>query len=524
MDQNEIVPNRSALEFASTPRRGEYDAVVIGSGPNGLAAAIELAKAGRSVLVMEAKATIGGGTRTEELTLPGYLHDVCSAVHPMAVASPFFRALDLEQWGLKWCYPPASLAQPFEDGTAAVAYRSLDETVKHLGEDGPRYQKLFEPLVKNADAILAETLGPIRMPRHPIVMTRFGLRAVYSATTLANRWFRGKKAKGLFAGMAAHSVLPLEKPLTSAVGLMLGLTAHAVGWPVAKGGSREITNAMAKSLLSFGGEMVVNSPVAHLSDVPKAKAVLFDVTPRQIVEIARQDLPEKYVRKLKKYRYGPGVFKVDWALDGPIPWKAEECLLASTVHVGGTLEEVADAERAAWENRIAERPFLLIAQQSLFDETRAPGRQACGVGLLPCSQRVHGGYDRPHRTSGRTLRAGLSRPHPRQESHDPHGLPRLQRQLRRWGHHRRRDGSPPTVHKAGFVLEPLRHAEREAFHLFLLHTARRRRPRHVRLPRGKGGAAESSARLRLKPKPTTCCRNRTDDKSSAWGKKAISRI
>jgi phytoene dehydrogenase-like protein len=203
-------------------------------------------------------------------------------------------------------------------------------------------------------------------------MTRFGLRAVYSATTLANRWFRDVKAKGLFAGMAAHSVLPLEKPLTSAVGLMLGLTAHAVGWPVAKGGSKEITNAMAKSLLSLGGEIVINSPVAHLSDVPKAKAVLFDVTPRQIVEIAGQDLPEKYVRKLMKYRYGPGVFKVDWALDGPIPWKAEECLLASTVHIGGTLEEVADAERAAWHNRIAERPFLLVAQQSLFDDSRAP--------------------------------------------------------------------------------------------------------------------------------------------------------
>jgi phytoene dehydrogenase-like protein len=362
----------SALDFASTPKRDSYDAVVIGSGPNGLAAAIELAKAGRTVLVLEAKSTIGGGTRTEELTLPGFLHDVCSAVHPLAVSSPFFRSLPLDKFGLEWCYPPASLAQPFEDGTAAVAYRSLDETVKNLGRDGESYRKLFEPFVNNAEALLAETLGPFRLPKHPLLMMRFGLRAMRSAQGLANGWFREEHAKGLFAGLAAHSVLPLEKSFTAAVALMLGLTAHAVGWPVAKGGSREITTAMARYLLSQGGEIVVDSPVHHLSDLPAAKAVLFDVTPRQIVEIAGEELPEKYIRKLKKYRYGPGVFKVDWALDGPVPWKAPECLLASTVHVGGTFAEVAKAERAAWENRIAERPFLLVAQKSLFDDTRAP--------------------------------------------------------------------------------------------------------------------------------------------------------
>ena len=365
--------NRSPdLEFASTPKRSEYDAVVIGSGPNGLAAAIELARAGRSVLVLEAKATIGGGTRTEELTLPGYLHDVCSAVHPLAVASPFFKSLPLDKFGLEWCYPLASLAQPFEDGSAAVGYQSLEYTAEKLGEDGPRYRKLFEPLVNHAEALLSETLGPLRPPRHPVLMMRFGLRALYSANVLAHRWFRQDHAKGLFAGMAAHSVLPLERPLTAAVGLMLGITAHAVGWPVAKGGSREITNAMARYLLSLGGEIVVNSPIHELNELPKASAVLFDVTPPQIAEIARNELPEKYLKKLNKYRFGPGIFKVDWALDGPIPWKAEACGLASTVHVGGTLAEVADAERAAWENRIAERPFLLIAQQSLFDDTRAP--------------------------------------------------------------------------------------------------------------------------------------------------------
>lgn len=369
---DENADSEFKLEFASTPRRQDYDAVVIGSGPNGLAAAIELARAGRSVLVMEAKPTIGGGTRTEELTEPGFLHDVCSAVHPLAVSSPCFRSLPLDQWGLEWCHPPASLAQPFDDGTAAVAYRSLEETVKGLGSDGPNYRKLLEPLVQNAEALLAETLGPFRLPKHPFLMARFGLRAVRSACSLADRWFSTEEAKGLFAGMAAHSVLPLEKPLTSAVGLMLGITAHSAGWPVAKGGSREITQAMARYLIHLGGEIVVESPVSHLSDLPTSKAVFFDLTPRQIAEIGQDELPERYLGKLKKYRYGPGVFKIDWALDGPVPWKAEKCRLASTVHVGGTLAEVAEAERAPWENRVADKPFLLIAQQSLFDETRAP--------------------------------------------------------------------------------------------------------------------------------------------------------
>lgn len=364
--------NRSPLAFTATPNRSDYDAVVVGSGPNGLAAAIELARAGRSVLVMEAKSLIGGGTRTLELTGPGYLHDVCSAVHPLGVSSPFFRSLNLAEWGLEWCYPEASLAQPFLDGTAAVGYQSLEKTAEQLGEDGPQYRKLFEPLVKQADDLLAATLGPFRPPRHPVLMTRFGLRAMRSACGLANGWFKHEHAKGLFAGMAAHSILPLENKLTAAVGLMLGISAHAAGWPVAKGGSREITNAMARYLLSLGGEIVIDSPVAHLSDLPKCRAVLFDVSPSQIAEIARDDLSETYRKKLLKFRFGPGVFKVDFALDGPIPWKAEECLLASTVHVGGTLAEVAESERAVWQNRVAEHPFLLVAQQSLFDATRAP--------------------------------------------------------------------------------------------------------------------------------------------------------
>ncbi len=360
------------MDFASTPRKNQYDAVIVGSGPNGFAAGIELAKAGRSVLVMEAKSQIGGGTRTAELTLPGFWHDVCSAVHPLAVSSPFFKSLPLQDWGLEWCYPQASMAQPFEDGTAAVAYPSLEKTAEHLGEDGKKYRKLFAPLVKNAEALLQETLGPFRPPRHPVLMMRFGLRAIRSAVGLANAWFQHEPAKGLFAGMAAHSVLPLEKKLTAAVGLMLGLSAHAVGWPVAKGGSQEITRAMARYFQSLGGEIVVDSPVSDLSDLPDSQAVLFDLTPGQIVDIANEELPQKYQAKLQKFRHGPGVYKVDWALDGPIPWTAKDCLLASTVHVGGTLKEVAEAERAPWENRIAERPFLLVAQQSLFDRSRVP--------------------------------------------------------------------------------------------------------------------------------------------------------
>jgi phytoene dehydrogenase-like protein len=367
-----VMDTTVAARFGSTARRDRYDAVVVGSGPNGLAAAVCLARAGRSVLVVESADTPGGGTRTAELTEPGFWHDVCSAVHPLAAASPFFREIELERHGLSWCWPDAPAAQPLDDGTAVIAERSLEDTAAGLGADGKAWRKLFDPLVRGGDAILDQTLGPFKLPRRPLLMARFGLRAMPSARSLVRRWFRTEAAGGLFAGMAAHSIMPLERPLTAAIGLMLGLTAHHVGWPVARGGSQAIADALVRCLLKSGGEVVTGWRVETLGELPPSRAVLFDTSPRAMARLAGNELPADYRKKLERFRHGPGVFKIDWALDGPIPWKAEACLRASTVHVGGSFEQVAQAERAAWENRPAEEPFLLVAQQSLFDPTRAP--------------------------------------------------------------------------------------------------------------------------------------------------------
>ena len=346
--------------------------IVVGSGPNGLAAAIALARAGRSVLVVEAEESLGGGTRSVELTLPGFLHDVCSAFHPLAVASPFFRTLPLEQFGLDFVQPPAPLAHPFDDGSAAVLERSVKATGEWLGRDAAAYRALMEPLVRDADALLGDALGPLRLPRHPLALARFGLSAFRSAVGLATGRFEGQRARALFAGLAAHSIQPLERPPTAAFGLALGMLGHAVGWPVVRGGSRKIADALAAYLRSLGGEFATGTRVQSLDSLPPARAILFDVTPRQLLGIAGHRLPAGYRRKLGGYRYGPGVFKVDWALDGPIPWKAKECARAGTVHLGGTLAEIAASERAAWRGEHAERPFVLVGQQSLFDPSRAP--------------------------------------------------------------------------------------------------------------------------------------------------------
>jgi phytoene dehydrogenase-like protein len=348
------------------------DAIVVGAGPNGLAAAIALARARRPVLVLEAEEAIGGGTRSAELTLPGFVHDVCSAIHPLAAASPFFRTLPLSQYGLEFIQPPAPLAHPFDDGTAALLERSIKATGEQLGRDAAAYRKLMEPLVRNAAAVLEEALGPLRLPRHPLALARFGLLALRSAAGLATGWFVGGRARALFAGLAAHSIQPLERPPTAAFGLMLGLLGHAVGWPVARGGSQKIAEALATHLRSLGGEIVAGARVQSLESLPPARAVLLDVTPRQVLGIAGPWLPAGYQRQLAAYRYGPGVFKVDWALDGPIPWTAAECARAGTVHLGGSLGEIAVAERAAWRGEPAERPFVIVGQQSLFDPTRAP--------------------------------------------------------------------------------------------------------------------------------------------------------
>jgi phytoene dehydrogenase-like protein len=353
-------------------RRPEVDAVVIGAGPNGLAAAITLAQAGRSVTVIEAANTIGGGARTAELTLPGFHHDVCSAIHPLGLASPFFRAVPLHEHGLKWIQPPGALAHPLDDGTAVLVSQDLRATAGRLGQDGQAYLNLLGPLVENWQALLAEILGPFRLPRRPFLMARFGRLAIQSARGLAIARFRGPRARALFAGLGAHSMLPLESTVSAAAGLMLGTLAHAVGWPIAAGGSQRITDALVGLLSSLGGQIVTGRRVTSLDELPTARAVFFNTSPKEMIRIAGQRLPAGYRHRLERFRYGPGVFKLDWALDGPIPWTAEACRQAATLHLGGKLEEIAEAEAAVARGEHPERPFIIFAQQSLFDPDRAP--------------------------------------------------------------------------------------------------------------------------------------------------------
>jgi len=354
------------------------DAVVVGAGPNGLAAAIVLARAGLSVLVLEAQESIGGGARTRELTLPGFRHDVCSAIHPMALVSPFFQTLPLAQYGLEWRFPDVAVAHPMDDGTAATLLRSVDDTAQQLGVDGPSYRKLMQPFANDAAALFAEILAPIPlMPRHPLLLARFGLHALRSAMSVAKR-FRTDKARGLFGGCAAHSFVPLDWAGSASFGIVLALAGHATGWPAARGGSEAITRALAAYLATLGGEIRTSSPVRCMADVPPCRAVIFDVTPRQLAAIAGDVLPSGYRRKLQRFRYGPGVFKIDWALDGPIPWTAAECHRSATVHVGGTIEEVARHERAIWQGKTTGEPFVLVAQQSLIDHSRAPSGKHTG--------------------------------------------------------------------------------------------------------------------------------------------------
>lgn len=349
-----------------------YDAIIIGSGPNGLAAAITIAQAGHSVVVLEAQETFGGGTRSAELTLPGFTHDVCSAVHPMGIMSPFFRALPLAEHGLEWIQPDAPLAHPLDDGSTVVLERSLERTAQNLGADGQRYIDVMRPLLADWPKLETLLLGAPQVPRHPLAAGRFGFSALRSAAGFAKAAFREPRARALFAGMAAHSILPLEKSPSAAFGLVFGLVGHLVGWPIARGGSVAIANALASYLRSLGGEIVVDSPVESIEQLPPARAILCDVTPRQLLRIAGPRFTSRFRRKLQQYRYGPGICKVDWALDSPIPWKAPACARAGTVHLGGTLEEISISERAPWKGAVASKPFVLLAQPTLFDATRAP--------------------------------------------------------------------------------------------------------------------------------------------------------
>jgi len=349
-----------------------YDAVVVGSGPNGLAAAVELARNGNRVAVLEGKSTIGGGARSAEITLPGFVHDLGSAIHPLGYASPFFRSLPLEEHGLEWIHPDVPLAHPFDGGEAAVLERSIEATAAGLGHDAAAYRRLMEPGSADAARIAGFFVGKPSLIRHPLALVSSGIRALGDAEGLAESVFEGEKAKGLFAGNAAHSFLPLEQPPSALFGLLLGTLGHAFGWPFPRGGSQSLADALASYLESMGGEIFTNAPVSTVDDVPRTRAVLFDVTPRQLHDIAGEYFTADYNRALKRYRYGPGVFKVDFALDGPIPWEAEECLRAGTAHLGGTLDEVAAGEATVARGEHPERPFILLAQQSLFDGTRAP--------------------------------------------------------------------------------------------------------------------------------------------------------
>jgi phytoene dehydrogenase-like protein len=352
-----------------------YDAVVIGSGPNGLAAAIAIALAGRRVCVFEANATLGGGARSAELTVPGFVHDVCSAVHPLTAASPFFSQLPLKNYGLEFVYPPFAVAHPFDDDTAVTLGHSVPETGKKLGSDERAYRQLFEPIVRDWNHLAGDLLGPPRFPKHPLQLVRFGWRAIRSAKHIAESNFSEDKTRAVFAGLAAHSFLSLDLWGSASFGLVLGALTHTVGWPIARGGSQSITNSLAAYLRDLGGEIHINHRVESLTGLPNAKAVLCDLTPKQLVHIAAKELPHGFVRKLGKYRYGPGAFKMDWALKSPVPWKAKACLKSATVHLGGSFAEILESERLVTEGKYSDRPFVILSQPSLFDSSRAPSGQ-----------------------------------------------------------------------------------------------------------------------------------------------------
>lgn len=349
-----------------------HDAVVVGSGPNGLAAAIALAQGGRSVVVREAADTLGGGMRTEELTLPGYLHDVCSTVHPLGLSSPFFRSLPLAEHGLEWVHSPACLAHPFDDGSVALLERSIAATGETLGPDARAWKRLLGPWAKRWLVLAEDVLGPLEFPDHPLLLARFGRLGIRPAYGLARSAFDGDRARALFAGNAAHSMVPLTRSPTAAFGLTLAAAGHAVGWPIARGGSRGIAAALASLLRSLGGEIVTGAPVENIDELRGARTVLLDLTPRQVLRVAGHRLPPRYRRALERFRYGAGSFKIDWALSGPIPWRNPECLRAATVHLGGTLDEIAASEHAPLAGEVPEKPFVLLVQPTLFDPSRAP--------------------------------------------------------------------------------------------------------------------------------------------------------
>jgi phytoene dehydrogenase-like protein len=351
------------------------DAIVIGAGPNGLAAAITLARAGRSVRVYEAEASIGGGMRSAELTQPGFIHDVCSTIHALVLVSPFFKTLPLDAHGLEFAHPRQPFAHPMDDGTAVIVHQSIADTAQSFSHhDAVKYHAILEPFVERWSDLMEALLGPPGL-RHPVLMSRFGRIAIQSLEGFARRNFRDERTRGMLAGLAAHSMVPLENLSTAGYGLALLIAAHAVGWPVARGGSQQLANALASYLRSLGGEIVTGERIDSLESLPPSRAVLCDVTPRQFLQIAASRVPSFYRWRLSRYRYGPGVFKMDWALSAPVPWSATACAHAGTIHLGGTLAEIAFSERETWNGRVADKPYVLVVQPTTFDPSRAPAER-----------------------------------------------------------------------------------------------------------------------------------------------------
>jgi phytoene dehydrogenase-like protein len=355
-----------------------YDAVVIGAGPNGLSAAIQLARHNLSVCVLEANIQIGGGTRTEELTLPNFHHDVCSAIHPMGLISPFFKSLPLQEYGVTWINPPIALAHPLDTAPAAFLKPSLEATIEAMETDGANYADLMNYFVHHGGNLMDEILKPLRVPNHPFLMARFGLFAMRSAASLAKSKFKTDRGRALFAGCAAHSVVDLNKIATASFGITLALVAHLAGWPIIHGGSQKIIQALANYFNKLGGEIKTGRRISSLKEIPACKVILMALTPRQVSALAADELPDRFRKKLIRFKYGPAVFKMDWALKQPIPWKDQTCLQAATVHLGGSFREIIQSEADAWNGKINKKPFVIVAQQSLFDSTRAPADKHTG--------------------------------------------------------------------------------------------------------------------------------------------------